>query len=124
MNMREIEVICEIGNYKNFTDAAFSLDYSPSAITKYVSGVEDELGLKLYNRCKKSGELALTAEGKVLINAMRRISSDYQYLMELAKQLKNTSESSIRIGSQPRLSNLQEQDIIASFLFKNPNAKI
>lgn len=124
MNMREIEVISQIVNYKSFSDAATSLSFSPSAITKYVSNVERELGLKLFIRGKKSGELVLTSEGKVLIGAMRRINGGWQYLLELAGQLKGTYENAIRIGSQPRLGNIQEQEIIASFLFRNPKAEI
>jgi len=124
MNFREIEVISQLVNYKSFSDAAFSLSYSPSAITKYVSNVERELGLKLFVRSKKSGELVLTSEGKVLIGAMRRINNDCQYLFELARQLKDSYENTIRIGSQPRIGNIQEQEIIAEFLYKNPKAKI
>ena len=42
MDINELEVVCELVNYKNFADAAFSLAYSPSVITKYVSNVEKE----------------------------------------------------------------------------------
>ena len=124
MNMREIEVLCELSNYKNFADAAYSLAYSPSTITKYVSNVENELGIKLLIRSKKASDLVLTPEGKILINAMRRINSGHQYMMELAKQLRNSYENSIRIGTQSRLGNLQEQDIMAAFLAENLDAEI
>ena len=48
MNMKEIEVLSELVNYKSFSDAAFSLAYSPSVISKYVSNIEEELGVKIF----------------------------------------------------------------------------
>jgi hypothetical protein len=122
--MKEIEIVSKIINYKSFADAANSLYCSPSLITKYVSNIEEELGIKLFVRSNKSNALLLTPEGKVLINAMCRINSTYQYLMELTKQLKRSYENIIRIGSQPRYGNMQEQDIIVSFLLNNPMAQI
>lgn len=124
MNMREIEVISELINYKSFSDASYTLPYSPSVITKYISNVEKELGIKLFIRSNKSRELSLTPEGKVLIDSILRINMNYQHMMELAKQLKGTYENVIRIGSQPRFGNLIEQEIIALFWLNNPKAKI
>lgn len=124
MNFRELEVLSEIVNYKTFAAAASSLSYSPSVISNYISNIEKELGLKLFVRSNKAHSLELTPEGKILVNAVRRINSDYQYMMEIVRQLKQTHENFIRIGSQPRYGNVHEQEIIASFLLNNQNANI
>lgn len=124
MNMNEIAVICDLVNYRSFCDAAYSLSYSPSVITKYVSNMEKELGVKLFVRSRKASELLPTPEGQVLITAMRRIDSDYQYLLEIAKQLRSSNRKQIRVGSQPRYGNLHEQDIVASFLMENSGVEL
>lgn len=124
MNMREIEVISEIVNYQNFSDAAYSLSYSPSVISKYVSSVENELGVKLFVRGNKSNELSLTPEGKVLMQDIQRISLAYHHMMELKKQFKGSYDNVIRIGSLPRFGNKTEQDILADFLYDNPTAEL
>jgi DNA-binding transcriptional LysR family regulator len=54
MNMKEIEVLSELVNYQSFSDAAFSLAYSPSVISKYVSNIEKELGIRIIVRGNKS----------------------------------------------------------------------
>lgn len=124
MNFNEIEVISELVNYKSFSDAAYSLSLSPSVITNYVSKVEKELGLKLFIRSKKSNELLLTPEGKILITAIHRINSNYKHLQDLAKQMSSGYENVIRIGSQPRYGNSNEQEIIATFLANNPKVEV
>lgn len=124
MNIKEIEVVCQLTNYKNFSDAAYSLCYSPSVITKYVSNVENELGVKLFVRSRKSNDLMLTPEGKILLGALQRVYDNYQDLMSLAYQLTSFRENKILIGSQARLGNVQEQEIIARFLANRGDTEI
>lgn len=121
MDISELQIICSLTNYKNFNDAAYALSYSPSVITKYVKSVETELGFRLFIRSKKTDNMRLTPEGAVIMSAMRRISSDYNYMMELASQLKSEANHTIRIGSQPRHGNLHEQEILADFVMENPD---
>ncbi len=124
MNMREIEVISEVVNFQNFSDAAYSLSYSPSVISKYVSSVEKELGVKRFVRGNKSSELTLTPEGRVMLQDIQRMSLAYRHMMEMKKQLTGTGGNVIRIGSLPRFGNRMEQDILAEFLYSNPDAEL
>ncbi|MBR3301559.1 MAG: hypothetical protein IKI73_02695, partial [Firmicutes bacterium] len=80
MTTEEIALICELPNYTSFLDASFYLPYSPSIITKYVNNVENELGLKIFIRSSKSRPLQLTDDGKAVIESLRRINDDYNYL--------------------------------------------
>ena len=116
MDINEIEVVCELENYKNFADAAYNLAYSPSVITKYVSNIEKELGVQIYYRSTKSSNLAVTPDGATLLRALQRIVSDYHYLTELAAQLNSVRVHPLRSGSQARLGNQPEQEIVASYL--------
>ncbi|NLY38429.1 MAG: LysR family transcriptional regulator [Firmicutes bacterium] len=124
MNMREIEVLSELINYQNFSDAAMSLAYSPSVISKYVSKFENKFGIKLFIRGNRTNELTLTPEGKVLIRNIQRINREYQHMFEIAKQLKGSFENVLRVGSQSRFGNRIERDILATFLLKNPDAEL
>ena len=119
MNMKELMVLSEIVNYQSFSDAAFSLSYSPSVVTKYVSNVEKELGIKLFVRGNRSNEMSLTTEGRILMQDIQRIIIHYQHMQEMVKQLKGTYDNILRVGSQARIGNQVEQEILASFLLKN-----
>lgn len=124
MNMKEIEVLSQLVNYQSFADAAFSLSYSPSVISKYVTNIEQELGIKIIVRGNKSNELSLTPEGRVLIRNIHRLNRDYQHMLELTRQLKGSFDKVLRVGSQARFGNQIEQEILASFLLNNFNADL
>lgn len=124
MTIQEIQTICELPNYKSFSDAALFLSYSPSAITKYVSNVEEELDVKLFVRGNKSRGLTLTHEGAIVLESLKKISDTYGALTEQLKDLKSRTHATLKIGSQPRYGNIHEQNILASFLLQNPQASI
>ena len=124
MNMKEIEAVCKIEKYRSFSEAANDLFCSPSVITNYVANIEKELDLKLFVRGNKASILSTTTEGAVMIPALKHLYIEYQRLTELAKQLNGTNSAVIRIGSQPKLSNLPEQEIFSSFMAENPEAGI
>lgn len=121
MNMKEIEVLSELINYQTFSDAAFGLSYSPSVISKYVSNAEEELGIKLFVRSSRANELSLTVEGRILMRDIQQINIDYQHMLEIVKQLRGTFDNILRVGSQSRVGNKVEQEILASFLLQNGN---
>ena len=124
MTIEEISLICELTNYSSFLDASFYLPYSPSIITKYVNNVEEELGVQIFIRSNKSRPLQLTDDGKVLLESLRRIDDDYNYLKRQINVIKNKGDRTIRVGSQPRFGNIHEQRILTDFIFANPTAKI
>lgn len=124
MTLDELQLICELPNYSSFADASFYIPYSPAAITKYVSNVERELGIKIFVRSNKSQPLHLTEEGKAVFESLKRINDDYSYLKRQVSQIKNPANRQLRIGSQPRFGNIHEQKIIAAFLLQNPNAQV
>ncbi|MBR4232767.1 MAG: LysR family transcriptional regulator [Oscillospiraceae bacterium] len=124
MKTKEIEIISEIVNYRRFADAADNLSYSHSVISKYVTGVENELGIKLFVRGNKASELSLTPEGRIVIPAIQRVNDDYHHVLELVKRLKNDNESIIRIGSPLRFNDFIEQEILSDFIGANPGIKV
>jgi hypothetical protein len=124
MNIKEIEAVSQMTNYRNFSDAADSLFYSTSAITKYISNVENELGVKLFERGNKSNDMSLTPEGKVIMQSLRNISLEYQHMLSLAKQVKGSNDKGIKIGTQMRVANLPEREILSIFWANNPEAQM
>ena len=124
MNMKEIEVLSKLANYQTFSDAAFGLSYSPSVISKYVLKVEEELGVKLFIRGNRSNELSMTIEGRVLMRDIQRLNADYQRMLEMVKQLRGTLDKTLHVGSQARLANNVEQEILALFMLQNSNIDI
>lgn len=124
MDVREIEVVCSLVDYKSFKDAARGLCCSSSVITKYVSNIERELGLKLFIRGNKATGLTLTSEGKELINALRLVRDDYRYALELSKKLRNADHKVLALGMQPRFGTKFETTVISRFIQEHPEVEL
>lgn len=124
MDLREIDIVCELVNYKSFKEAAQGLCCSSSVITKYVANIERELGLKLFVRGNKSTGLTLTPEGKEVMNSLRLVRDDFHYTMELCKRLRNKGHTVLAIGMQPRFGTKFETHVISRYLQEHPEIEL
>lgn len=62
MELRQLNTFRTVASTLNFSRAAEALNYVPSNVTMQMKALEDELGVRLFDRLGK--QLALTAEGK------------------------------------------------------------
>ena len=62
MSPRQLEYFLEIYNQKSIKKAAEKLIISPQAVSKTIKEIEEELGVKLFLRGKKSLEPTAEAE--------------------------------------------------------------
>ena len=84
--------VVETGNY---TYASRELNLSQPAISQHIKGLEDEFGIKIFERLNK--KLMLTREGEILVNYARRMQAlDKQLLRDLSSG--QTDALSLSIG--------------------------
>lgn len=62
MELRQLNTFRTVASTLNFSRAAEALNYVPSNVTMQMKALEDELGVRLFDRLGK--QLVLTAEGK------------------------------------------------------------
>ena len=77
MDFRQLNTFLTIGKLQSFTAAANELGYAQSTITTQIKTLEDELGVKLFDRIGKN--ISLTHEGRKLLpyaKQMIKLSSD------------------------------------------------
>ena len=65
MDTRQLKAFIAVADTHSFTKAAEMLDYAQSSITGQVGSLEDELGIKLFERLGR--QVMLTREGKRFI---------------------------------------------------------
>ncbi|GAA5444442.1 HTH-type transcriptional regulator DmlR [Microbulbifer sp. NBRC 101763] len=68
-HLNEIVVFIAVAEHGSFTKAAASLNSTKSGTGKAVKKLEEELGLKLFNRTTRS--IRLTEEGKIFLDAAK-----------------------------------------------------
>src|SRR3954469_16320142 len=73
MELYEIRYFLAAAAAENLQIAAKSLSVSPPAISRAVSRIEDELGVKLFRRVGRN--IVLTAEGRMLQTEVSRVVS-------------------------------------------------
>jgi LysR family transcriptional regulator for bpeEF and oprC len=98
--LRAMQFFCRAAETGSFAAAANALDVVPSAVSKAVSALEDDLGFRLVNRSTRG--FSLTEEGASYHAQCRRILRDIQEA-EGVGQATAGLRGSLRIGLHPAL---------------------
>lgn len=81
MNTRDLEVFEEVYKYQNITKAAAALFLSPQSVSKTIRKLENELGVKLFEKTI-SGSLP-TEEAELLYSHAQKIMDDFVKLQDI-----------------------------------------
>jgi len=80
--------------------AALRLRIAQPALSRQIAALEDELGLKLFDRTR--GRLLLTAEGEALLGDCRTLLKQASSLGERAQLLKHGETGTLRVAASPQ----------------------
>lgn len=92
----QIECFLNVAKYLNFTEAANHLFIAQSSLSRNISNLEDELGMKLFYRTKKY--VRLTPAGAVLYEEFSALMTQAQSAIEKARSAGLGQEGSISLG--------------------------
>jgi DNA-binding transcriptional LysR family regulator len=124
MNLKEIEALVTVARSKSFYEAAYALNYSPSVISKYVSNLEEELGVVLFTRSNRASSVCLTKEGVVLLPHFISMHERCLRLHNDAAALREKNDSLLRIGTGHQLCSPGVDEIMADFFHANADTRI
>ena len=96
MNFSQIKCFLAAADCLSFTKAAERLYLSQPVLSRQIAAMEDELGISLFIREKKS--VRLTPAGEIMAQGMKDLAEDYQILVEKASALHKGFAGSINIG--------------------------
>ena len=117
--IKKYETLLKTIDLGSLTRTSEVLGYTQSAISHMISGLEDELGLKILIR-DRSG-VRLTEEGRRLIPMMRTVCRANQEMLQQVAQMHGLEVGSIRIGTFLSVSVHILPEIIAKFSEKYPS---
>jgi len=103
----------------SFTKAAELLNYSQSGISRMISDLEAEWGVRLLER-NRSG-IRLTSDGMEVLPYVRKICSDYEGLQSQVSEIKGLESGIIRIGTFSSVATHWLPKIIKDFQNDYPN---
>lgn len=96
MNFSQIKCFLAASECLNFTKAAERLYLSQPVLSRQIAAMEDELGIELFIREKKT--VRLTSAGEVMAEGLRKLAGDYSDLVEKASALHKGFAGTLNIG--------------------------
>ena len=114
MRLRHIEVFHAVYTCGSITGAAKQLSVTQPSISKVLAHAEQGLGYALFERVR--GSLVPTPEAHRLFKTVATVYQNMEQLRRLAKNLKTSSPSRIRIAMTPALAIDLAPNAIATFM--------
>ena len=118
---RAVTFFCRTVEAKTISAAARTLNVVPSALSKVIGALENELGFKLLHRSTR--RLSLTDEGAAYYDQCRRILQELEAAEASARLGRTLAKGTLRVGMHPgfRFPVLTE---LARFLDANPEVNV
>lgn len=98
MELKQIQCFLMVAKYLNFSVAAEKMYLSQPSLSRHIANLERELEIQLFDRDKQS--VTLTAAGNQCLNAARNMVSAGSEIANIAKDLREGRQGSIRVGYQ------------------------
>lgn len=121
MELRLLSTFLTVANLGSFTQAADQLNYAQSSVTSQVQALENELGVRLFERLGKN--IALTEEGRRLLPYARQILNLSQDAREAVSPAQ-TLNGPLVIGAPESLFAVRLGPLLSAFRLQYPEVEI
>jgi DNA-binding transcriptional LysR family regulator len=122
MDLRRLRTFVAVAEQGTVSKAASQLRTAQPALSRQIRDLEEELGLKLFDRVRR--RLVLTGEGEQLLGDCRTILGAVSSLAERAQSLRRGERGILRVAATPQTI----EGVFASFLRRyarqRPNVQI
>ncbi|MEN9950654.1 MAG: hypothetical protein RLY85_1406 [Bacteroidota bacterium] len=122
MNIQQLEYVIALDDHRHFVTAAEKCHVTQATLSMMVKKLEDELGVKLFDRSKKP--LVPTSVGKRIISQARVIIQEASRMDEIIGSEKGVLKGELRLGVIPTLAPYVLPLFVKDFLHKYPFVKL
>jgi DNA-binding transcriptional LysR family regulator len=98
MNFSQLQSFVALADTGSFTEAAYAIDLTQSAVSHALAALESELGVTLLKRNRK-GVVALTDAGQKIIPHVRALLAQVEAIEQEAKAAHGEAAGKLRLGS-------------------------
>lgn len=114
MELYQLRSFVAVAEEGNLTRAAERLFLSQPAISAHIKALEDEMGVRLFERTSQG--MLISAAGEILLEEAETVLSSARQLVARAAQMRSTVSGNFRIGINNEPDFLQMDVILASLL--------
>jgi DNA-binding transcriptional LysR family regulator len=120
MQLRDLELFCEVAMQRSFSKAAKTLGISQPVASETIKALEDRLGLSLVNRGKRP--LELTHAGEIYWTGAKDLLESYRQLEDRVLQLRDKVVGSVCVAAIYSVGLLQMDCFVKQFEHLFPDA--
>lgn len=122
MTISLLRELVDLAYTLNFSETAERMHISTSALSKHLSSIEDELGVRLFERTRHY--VRITPEGTNFCSRMKQLIADYDAATFDLRNASDDMAGTLRIGFLDAAVHDLLKDCIPSFKKSSPNMKI
>ena len=122
MDLRPLRAFVTIVDAGGFARAAARLNLSQPALSRQIGALEEQLGVKLFDRTRR--RVQLTSEGEDLLERGRRLLTDAQAFDERARTLKGGDTGVLRLGATPQMIETFLGEFCTRYRRRHPGVEI
>lgn len=102
ISLRQLRAFLAVARHQHFRRAADSLHLSQPAVSRYVADLEDELGIRLFDRTTR--EVVPTDAGRYLESAISRVLDELEGVLSHVHSESERKRGKVHVASVPTLS--------------------
>lgn len=122
MNSRQLQYAIELSKTRNFSQVSEKLNISQPALSKQILNLEEELGVKLFDR--NTVPFTITAAGAHFIREAQSLLYQEDQLLRSMEQFKSGEKGRLTIGISPFRNLYLMPKIIEKFKAKYPGVQV
>src|SRR5215813_8675616 len=122
MNLRYLKTFVGIAESGSIARAGTRLTVSQSAASRQILELEDELGVRLFDRVGR--RLRLTSEGEDLLRQSRRLLMEADLLSARARALKGGQTGILRVGATPMVIENTLSGFLSHYQLRHPGVEV
>lgn len=121
-NLNRMMIFYHVVDSGSFTDAAKVLNMAKSAVSRHITLLENEVGVRLLSRTTR--QLSLTKVGQIYYQSCQKIVEETQFMQNEISVLQNQPVGSLKIAATNSIGNIYIAPLIVEFMRLYPNINI
>ncbi len=121
LDIHRLKIFAKVADFKSFSKAAQVLYLTQPTVSQHINGLEEYLGLKLFDRLGK--EVRLTRAGEILYGFAKQLTTMADETLQALEHFKGIKSGSIIIGASTIPGEYVLPQLLGDFAHRHPGVK-
>lgn len=122
MDLKDLQVFCEVARRSGFAAASLEIGTTPAHISKRIAILEAQLGVRLFHRTTR--RVVITEDGERAFQWAQRILDDANAMSEAFSSAKRQPSGQLRIATSQRLGREHVAPILSALGKRHPRLEV